>query len=141
MAKLNLDQFAQGMFRAKSELKGIAPEKLITKDYKEFKMGKYKVGIGVFETVDPTPALNLKEKIFKAIPLLRKKQKLDFLFFGVVDIIQQKTYVFVDDESEEKVISQAFGVKAKEGITILEGVVSRKKQIIPPLERYFEKQA
>lgn len=128
---------AADMFAAKSDLSGISINKLIEADYKEFKMGRKKVGIGVFETVNSVSVLDRKKEILEALETLKKNQEVEYLFFLIVDILEEKTYFILPTEKEEDVAFKIFKSTVKNKIMELPGLVSRKKQIVPSLENFF----
>ena len=132
IAKLNLKKFTKDLFAAKSSLKGISVKDIITKDYKQFEMGKYKVGIGVWETTNPESVNLQKSEIIKKLVSKKNKEKLDYLFFAAVDIIKNNSYLYIIGEEEEKLAKDVFGI-AKDNILFSKGTVSRKKQLVPPL--------
>ena len=133
IAKLDLKKLAQGMFTAKSSLKGIKSEGIIGNDYKLFKMGKNNVGIGGWETTNLTSIVQKKLEILKALKNKKSKEKLNYLFFGAVDIIKQNTELYLLGDEEKKLARQVFKGDIKDDIMFLKGVVSRKKQLVPPL--------
>ena len=135
IAKINIKKLAEDMFKAKSSLKGVKTEEIIEKDYKFYQMGKSKVGIGVWETVDAASVNEKKTAIMDALKKKKKKDGLDYLFFGVVDIIKEKTYLYLLGDREEKLAKAVFGGKISGGVMVLEKVVSRKKQIAPLLNK------
>lgn len=135
IAKLDLKKFSEEMFKAKSSLKGIKTEEIIEKDYKFFQMGKHKVGIGIWETVDSKSVMEKREQIFSALKNKKNKDDLDYLFFGVVDILKENIQLFLIDEKEENLTRQLFKKEIKDRIMFLPGVVSRKKQIVPQLKQ------
>lgn len=134
----NVEELAQKMFEAKSDISEIPLSDIVFADFKVFKMGSKNVGIGVFETVAPHQVLARSEEIFKI--LNEEKGKYDLLFFGLVDIFKKVTYLFLVSEEEKEVAENVFGKSYKEeNILQVDGVVSRKKQIVPPLQEYLEK--
>ena len=133
IAKLNLKKFTKDLFAAKSSLKGVSVKDIVNKDYKQFEMGKYKVGIGVWETTDPDGVNIQKNKIIEALIGKKKKEKLNYLFFTVVDIIKNNSYLYIIGEEEKVLSKKVFGEDIKNEIMFLKGVVSRKKQIVPVL--------
>ena len=135
IAKLDLKKFSAEMFKAKSSLKGIKIEEIIEKDYKFFQMGKHKVGVGIWETVDSASVIEKKEQIFSALKNKKDKDSLEYLFFGVVDILKENMNLFLLSEKEENSAKQIFKGKAENRIMFLPGVVSRKKQIVPQLKK------
>jgi len=134
-AGIDIDKTADEMFAAKSDISKIKTDELVTKDYKVFEMGGEKVGIGVWETVMPSSILERKDEILKVIA--EKKDGLDYIYFAAIDILDQKAHFFIAGEKEQNAAESAFGGKTHTGVLMVPGVVSRKKQIVPVLEKYF----
>jgi len=137
MTKINVKDFAAKIFAAKSSLKGISLEKVVEGDYKGFDMNGKKVGIGVWETTNPESINEKAEKIIQLLKIKKVNDKLDYMLFGVVDIIKNNSYCYIIGESERKLVKNVFSVDTKNGMAILKGVVSRKKQMVPPLMDYL----
>ena len=139
IAKLDIKKFVDELFTAKSSLKRISVKDIITKDYKQFEMGKYEVGIGVWETTNPESVNIQKSKIIKALLDKKKKEKLDYLFFAVVDIIKNNSHLYIIGEAENTLSKKVFGSDIKDEMMFLRGVVSRKKQVVPVLMKELGK--
>ncbi|MFA7319136.1 MAG: manganese-dependent inorganic pyrophosphatase [Parcubacteria group bacterium] len=138
-AKLKLVEFAKEMFAAKSDLTGVSISTVVNSDYKLFEMGKNKVGAAVWETADPVSVERHKEKIVKFLKEKKSQERLDYLFFFVVDILKQNSVLYAFSDKEKAVAEKVFRVKAKADEIVLPGIVSRKKQIIPPLTEELAK--
>lgn len=132
-AKLEMESYVGEMFKAKSSLEGISTEEIITLDYKEFEMGAKKVGVGTWETTLPESVNERKEEIFQILAQRKVSEKLDYIFFMVVDIIAGNCQLYIISDEEKALAEKVFGKSVENGIMFLEGVVSRKKQIVPPL--------
>jgi len=132
IAKLDVKKFVSELFSAKSSLKGISVNDIISKDYKEFDMGKYKVGIGVWETTNPETVNVQKDKIIQALIEKKSQARMDYMFFAVVDIIKNNSDLYIIGDEEEELAKNVFGI-AKDNIIFSKGTVSRKKQLVPPL--------
>ncbi len=139
IAKADVKQFATKQFEAKSSLKGISLDKVVESDYKEFEMGGKKVGIGVWETTNPESVNASAEKIMQLLQVKKVNEKIDYILFGVVDILKNDSYCYIIGEPEKSLVKTVFGVETKDGMALLKGVVSRKKQMVPPLMSYFTK--
>ena len=139
IAKVDIKEFVTDQFEAKSSLKGISLDKVVECDYKEFEMGGKKVGIGVWETTNPESVNISASKIMKLLEDKKAKEGLDFLLFGVVDILQNNTSCYIIGEAEEELMGDVFGVITKDRMIFLKGVVSRKKQMVPQMMSYFTK--
>lgn len=133
IAKLDIQKFASELFSAKSSLKGISVNNIINRDYKQFDMGKFKVGIGVWETTNPETVNIQKNKIISALMEKKNLEKMDYVFFAVVDIVKNNSYLYIISDKENTLAEKAFGDVVENNLMFLKGVVSRKKQIAPVL--------
>ncbi len=137
--KLNTKEYASKLFGAKSSLKGISKEEIVGKDYKNFEMGKSKVGIGVWETTNPESVNEKKNEIMEILKDRKEKDGLDYIYFAVVDILKNNSQLYLAGDEEKKLAENAFKLPVNENKMFLAGVVSRKKQIVPPLMKALGK--
>ncbi len=137
LSKADAKEFAARQFEAKSSLKGISLDKVIGSDYKEFEMGGKKIGIGVWETTSPESVNASAGKIMQLLEAKKADEKLDYILFGAVDILRNDSYCYAVGEPERELVKAVFGADAKDGMAFLPGVVSRKKQMVPPLMNHF----
>jgi len=133
----DLEAFAMPMFNAKSDLWDMEVEKLIKYDYKEFDFNGTKAWIGTLETTNPGYALWRKEEILKWLEKIKKDDNLDFILLSVVDIIWEKNTSIILDGKETEVVEQVFSTKINDNLADLKNRLSRKKQVVPELTKYF----
>ncbi|MFW5705245.1 MAG: manganese-dependent inorganic pyrophosphatase [Nanoarchaeota archaeon] len=134
----NLDNWALEMFNAKSNLGNMDIEKVIKLDYKEFNFKGKKLGIGIMETTSPSYGLSRKNEIIEKMKELKSKDKLDGIFLSIIDILNQKNITIYPEKFEKEMLSEALNGKLiEENIQNLGNQTSRKKQIVPALEKYF----
>ncbi len=138
-AKIEMEGFVAGMFAAKSNLEGISVGEIINSDYKVFEMGTLKVGIGVWETTSPRSLDEKKVAILEELIVKKEAEKMDRLFFAVIDIIKQNGQLYLIGEAEKKLAEKVFGGEIEAEVMSLPGVVSRKKQIVPQLTEELSK--
>ncbi len=124
------------MFLVKSAVKGATPRELITRDYKDFDMSGKKVGVGQLEVVDLSVFDDMIDDLFKDMKALKEEGGRHSVLLLLTDIINEgsKLLVVSDDES---LIERAFETKLENSMTYLPGVLSRKKQVVPFLEKAF----
>ncbi len=139
VAQLDIDKIAQEMFEAKSDISDITTEELLGKDYKIFDINGKKVGIGVWETTNPTSILERKSEIHQALKSKKEKENLDHIFFAAIDIVEGAAHFILDTQPEIALITEAFEVVAEEGVAYAKSIVSRKKQIAPKIEEVLSK--
>ncbi len=134
LAKLDLKNFSDKMFEAKSDISGMSFTEVVTADYKDYDFAGKNICISVFETVSTKPFEGKEKEIIEIINKFKDKKKADLLFFGLVDILKKKTILYCSGEEELVVAKKAFKVASKDKNTlVLPGVTSRKKELIPPL--------
>jgi manganese-dependent inorganic pyrophosphatase len=61
------------------------------------------------------------------------EQRIKTAFVLLTDIMEQSSVLVAANAEGEQLASRAFGRPFKEGQLVLPGVMSRKKQLIPPL--------
>jgi len=124
------------MFRVKSDISGTPKRELVLRDFKDFNMAGSKVAIGQLEVVDLSLFDNMRDELFEVMEQIRVEGGRDTLILMLTDIIQEGTEILVVGDSLDRV-REAFGIDLRDGREWLKGVMSRKKQIIPPLEKSF----
>lgn len=132
----DIQAFGKKQLEARSAIKGLSAMDLLTQDLKTFSMNQCKVGVAQVELVDLSIVFPLKEDFLKAMRLL-KDEGYHSVFLMLTDITKEGTeLLFVSDDLS--IVDSAFGIKMLGSSTWLPGVVSRKKQVIPSLEKAFK---
>lgn len=129
--------FGTKMFKASSNLADYTPQELIEADLKTFTVGGEKVGIGQVSLMGTEGLSKIREDLRENLERLRAGQGMRYLLLMVTDLLAEGTELFVTGENPEEV-AKAFGKTLHEGSIELPGVLSRKKQVVPPLSRYFQ---
>lgn len=137
MCKTNIDELADNMFAAKSDLAGMSARDILNVDSKVFEFSGKKVRISVLETTNPDNAKGLKDDIEKALQEIKNEEQLDYVFFFVINIVTSTASLLITGEEEGKIAQEAFDEVVKDSFMVLPGVVSRKKQIVPAIEKAF----
>jgi len=126
IAKVDMESYAMEMFKAGTSLDEFSIEEIVNMDFKEFDMSGKRVGIGQVFTLDIDSILAKKDDFLSHI----HSTEYDILVLAITDIIKEGSYLIY--KAGDKVISEAFSVDASQGV-FAEGVVSRKKQLVPNL--------
>ncbi|MDQ7009315.1 MAG: manganese-dependent inorganic pyrophosphatase [Candidatus Gracilibacteria bacterium] len=133
----NFEEFAMPMFNAKSDLGNMEIEKVVKYDYKEFDFNGIKAGIGTLETTNPGYGLGRKDEILGALEKIKKEDNLDFIMLSIVDIIGEKNTTIILDGKDSEVLEKVFNIKIENNLADLKNRLSRKKQVVPELTKYF----
>jgi manganese-dependent inorganic pyrophosphatase len=135
----DLDAFSREMFDAKSDVKDLSTEELVRLDYKKFNFSGHHFGIGVMETTNPNSGLERKEEILEILKKIKETDEMEAVYFSVVDILEEKFYTLCSDEEAKKLFVDIFKSEDQNGTLYNDGIVSRKKQVTPGFENYFNK--
>jgi manganese-dependent inorganic pyrophosphatase len=127
---------AMEMFIAKSAVDGASARNLNTRDYKAFDMNGTKVGIGQLEMVDISVLDKRIDELFEDMKLMKAEDNLHTIAILLTDIMKEGSRLLVLSDDVSKV-ENAFNVKIENNQAWLDGVLSRKKQVIPFLQPQF----
>lgn len=124
------------LFTAKSAVKGVSARDLIMRDFKDFNMSGHKVGIGQLELVD---IAILEDRIPELVEELgkMKAEGRHTAMLLLTDIMKEGSVLLMASDDPAKVAG-AWGKTLGKGNVWLEGVMSRKKQVVPNLEAAFK---
>lgn len=129
--------YALAMFAAKSDLGDTPADQLLKMDYKAFPFGDQRWGLGVIETTNPAYVFGRQAELLAAMSAAKAHDGLDGVLLSVVDILNETNRMLVPGDSEAAVVQGAFGADTQDSVADLESRISRKKQIVPALEKYF----
>ncbi|WP_096155511.1 MULTISPECIES: manganese-dependent inorganic pyrophosphatase [Bacillus] len=138
IAGVNAEEYGLQMLKAGADLSQKTIEQLLTIDAKEFSMGTAKVEVAQVNTVDTNDVLSRQSEIESAINTVLEAKNLDLFVLVVTDILDNDSVALALGKEVRKV-EEAFGVSLDNNTATLKGVVSRKKQIVPPLTAAFTK--
>lgn len=134
IADINIEQFAREMFKAGSNLKDKSPEEIFYQDYKKFiAEGDIMFGVGQISSMDEDELKEIKKKLEPFMVSECGRHGVTRVYFMLTSIMNRSTELLFYGEGSREMAESAFGMEASEGSLYLDGVVSRKKQLIPAL--------
>ena len=134
IADISIEEFAKEMFKAGSNLKDKSPEEIFYQDYKKFiAEGDICFGVGQISSMDADELREIKERLIPFMVSECGRHGVSRVYFMLTDIMEQSTELLFYGEGSEEMAVNAFKIEPKDGTIYLKGVVSRKKQLIPPL--------
>lgn len=130
------DIYALGMelFTAKSAVEGCSARDLIFRDFKDFDMNGNKVGVGQLELVSLDLLADRRAELEAELEAIRAEGRHSALLL-LTDIMKEGSLLLMASEDGARIVG-AFGVEMSDNVW-LDGVMSRKKQVIPALEAAF----
>ncbi len=124
------------MFKVKSAVEGASMKDLVFRDYKDFDMNGNKVGIGQLEVVDLSILDPVKDGLYEEI-IRVKGEGRHSVFLLLTDIMKEGSEMLIVSD-DPAVVEKAFGKKPEGKSVWLDGVMSRKKQVVPNFEKAFK---
>ena len=137
IAGVNTDEYGLEMLKAGTALGDKAEAELLNMDMKIFEIDGSKIGVAQVNTVNESEVLERKEKLLAEIDNIIAKEGLKFFMFAITNILSNDSVALVSGDGND-IIEKAFGEKVDSNLVTLKGVVSRKKQIIPPLTKAIQ---
>lgn len=132
IAGINVEEFAKEMFKAGTSLKGKTVAQIFNQDYKPFTIESTRVGIAQVNTMDIEGFMPLKEEMLTYMETKAKEANLDMVMLLLTDILNEGSEILVVGEQPE-IVERAFKITLENNGAFLPGVLSRKKQVVPPI--------
>ena len=119
------------MFRAGSNLKDKTPAEIFHQDFKKFIIEDVTFGVGQINSMDARELEEIKENLLPNMQNECGKHGMQMVFFMLTNIIEESTELLYYGSGAKELIARAFEKEVPEESCRLEGVGSRKKQLIP----------
>ena len=135
IAEIDIEAYGLEMLKAGTELDSYTAEELINLDAKSLEKDGKKFVIAQVNTVSIEDVLKRQEELEEAMQNLIKLKGLDLMVLAITDILNSNSEIIALGNNAEEVIQNAFGKKLVYNRAFLEGVVSRKKQLLPAIDK------
>ncbi len=132
----DLETLGIEMFKVKSAVEGTPIRELVLRDYKDFNMSGKGVGCGQLELVDLSIVDGIKADLEKDIAALKEEKGHHTVLLMLTDIMKEGTELLIASD-DESVVEKTFNATPVDSKVWLPGIMSRKKQIVPDLEKTF----
>ena len=132
--ELDILQFGKEIKTAGADISGKTIKEIISTDFKEFDMNGRRVGIGQVELPDLSLIKDMEQAIITQLDEI-KTDGYELVIMVATDIIAEGSKLFF--AGDPVIIQKAFGVAPEGRAIFVKGLMSRKKQVVPPLEEAF----
>jgi manganese-dependent inorganic pyrophosphatase len=133
LAGVELEKYADAMFEHGGDVSGKTAAEVFNGDYKIFTSGEVRFGVGQGSYMTEKNRKAAQALVGPYLPEARTKQGLDYIFYMFTDVRNSGTELLMAGAGAEELVAKTFGVEVRDGMAVLPGVVSRKKQMIPRL--------
>ncbi|HEY7417987.1 MAG TPA: putative manganese-dependent inorganic diphosphatase, partial [Ktedonobacteraceae bacterium] len=135
----DLEKYGKAIFAAAAQDLSKRPaEALITSDFKEFTVQDTKFAIGTVESASPEIIEQRIPELLKTMRHIAQERNYISFMFMIVDIIAMNCHLLI--QGGEQAVAEVLNVPLeRNGHTlIVDGMVSRKKQLVPLLPRIHQ---
>lgn len=132
IAQINPETFAKEMFKAGTSLKGKSVEEIFNQDFKPFTIEGVKIGVAQVNTMDIDGFMPLKDEMLKYMEEKASNMGASVMMLLLTDIINEGSQLLVAGEVPQ-IAEETFKITLEDSTAFLPGVLSRKKQVIPPV--------
>ena len=133
IAGVEVENLAQEMFNAGSNLKGKSAEEICFLDFKQFTVNDTVFGVGQVNSMSADELKEIRKIVQPHLEKARSNHGLNMIFFMLTNIITESSELLCcGPEAREKILS-AYDLPEDTETIMLKGVVSRKKQLVPTL--------
>ena len=129
------DALFMDMLKAKSAVAGVPAMDLLHRDYKDFDMNGKKVGVGQLELAALDQVADMRDDLYKAVQEQKAGGRHTVLLM-LTDVVKEGTDLMVVSD-DPALIEGAFGAKLDGNSMWIDGMMSRKKQVVPSLQKAF----
>ena len=134
IANINIEEYGLEMLKAGTDLDDFSEEQLINLDAKELEKDGTKFVIAQVNTVSIEDVLKRQEKLEEVINKTIEEKDLSLFVFAITDILNSNSEIIALG-SRIDAVEKAFEKTLVDNRAFLEGVVSRKKQLLPVIDK------
>ena len=131
ITNLNPEKLAIEMFKANDVIKSKNLKEIIYMDFKTFVIDKTLIGVSQVTTLNAKAILKQKNSYIRFLNKEANHKNFDIMVLAITDIFKNGSYILFNDKAKD-ILKEAYNEKIGEG-DFIEGMVSRKKQILPPI--------
>jgi manganese-dependent inorganic pyrophosphatase len=129
LAGETVKSYGKQVLDAGSGLSSRDPDEVVSTDLKAYEAGEYRFAIAQAEVTDLVQLTEHLEELHNALKAMRDQRAMDFAMLMVTDVVGGSSRLLVTDEPPE--LGDLPYPKQNDGTRLAEGVVSRKKQLLP----------
>lgn len=137
IAGIDVEKFGTDMFSAGSDLKNKTVEEIFYQDFKKFTTRDIDFGIGQINSFNSAELSEIKNRLVPFLEHVATEMGLKMVAFMLTNITKESTELIYNGPLAKDIIQNAYGdsqnISDSENSIELNGVVSRKKQLVPKI--------
>ena len=133
IANVEIEKYARDMFRAGSDFKNKTTEEIFYTDFKVFHTEEYDFGVAQINAMGREELDQVGKQLKPFMKEVLGEKRLDMVYVMLTDILEESSKVIFEGHDAGQILADAFETEEDPDGILLEGIVSRKKQMIPTL--------
>ncbi len=134
IAGIDIKEYGLEMLKAGTDLDDFTAKELVNLDAKSLEKNGVKFVIAQVNTVSIEDVLKRQEELENAMKEEIKENGLNIFVLAITDILNSNSEIIALGDKVD-VVEKAFDKKLEDNRAFLEGVVSRKKQLLPNIDK------
>ena len=133
IADVDIEDHAKKMFRAGSDFKNKTTEEIFYQDFKIFHTEDCDFGVAQISAMSGEELEQIGEQLRPFLPQVLGEKRLNMVYVMLTDILEESSKIIFAGEDAGKILAHAFKKQEDADGIRLDGIISRKKQMIPTL--------
>lgn len=133
IAGIEIEDYAHQMFEAGSDLSSKSTEEIFYQDYKTFNTAGNDFGVGQITSVSKAGLQQMQGKLLDYMKEKHRQNPNMMYFFMLTNILEESSIVLYCGGNSRELLATAYEKEIPEDGVVIEGMVSRKKQLLPDL--------
>ena len=130
--------FGMEIFKVRGAVSEMSAADIIANDYKDFNFKAGKFGIGQIETVDLNDFASREDELLVSLAKLKSEGGYHSVILFITDIMKEGSKFLVATDDIE-LMNKALKSELVDNKIYIEGIMSRKKQVVPMMTEIFDK--
>ena len=130
IAEIDYGAYGLEMLKAGTDLSSFSIPEILSLDAKQIDFKDVKSIVNQVNTADISDVMAMKEDLESGMEKIIEEEDLDLFMLLITDIVNSNSQVIALGK-DASLVEKAYGVKLEDNTVLLEGVVSRKKQVVP----------
>lgn len=141
IADVDIEDHAKKMFRAGSDFKNKTTEEIFYQDFKIFHTEDCDFGVAQISAMSGEELDQIGEQLRSFLPQVLGEKRLNMVYVMLTDILEESSKIIFAGEDAGKILAHAFKKQEDADGILLDGIISRKKQMIPTLMNEMSERA
>lgn len=141
IADVDIEDHAKKMFRAGSDFKNKTTEEIFYQDFKIFHTEDCDFGVAQISAMSGEELEQIGEQLRPFLPQVLGEKRLNMVYVMLTDILEESSKIIFAGEDAGKILAHAFKKQEDTDGILLDGIISRKKQMIPTLMNEMSERA